>query len=55
MVIFSFSTRIIYFTLIRGYYNEEEARHNPINVTGVVVVACVAIQVDIREVSNVAK
>ena len=55
MVIFSFSTRIIYFTLIRGYYNEEESRHNPINVTGAAVAACEATRGDTREVSSVAK
>lgn len=54
MAIFSFSTRLNGFTLIHGYYNEEESRHNPIDVVRVVVVQ-VAVVVDIHEVGRVAQ
>ena len=54
MAIFSFSTRLNGFTLIHGYYNEEESRNNPIDVARVVVVQ-VAVVVDIPEVVIIAR
>lgn len=54
MVIFSFSTQTIYFTLVHGYYNEEESGNNAIDVTRVVVVE-VAVVVDIIEIRRIGQ
>ena len=40
---------------MNGYYLKEESRHNPIRIVGVVVVARVAIGVDIHEVGRITQ
>lgn len=53
-VIFPFSIRLNKcFALIHGYCNEEESRHDSIDVGRVVVVVRVAVVVDIIEVGGV--